>query len=118
MFKKTTLTIVTIALLFTGCSSYPDSAEGVSKAVCSELKSGNFDQLAQYVVPEQKESFNKTFAKAKVFLASDMAKKMFANMNCDKADKTKSYDNGKQKFYYGQMKIKVKQFDKTWYFVQ
>ena len=118
MLKTVTLTLTTAALLFTGCSSYPDSAEGVSKAVCTQLKNGTFDQLEQYVAPTQKESFKKSFEQAKIFLKSDMAKKMLSSANCDKADKMKSYDSGKQKFYYGKMKIKVKQFDNTWYFVQ
>ena len=118
MLKILTLTLVTTTLLFTGCSSYPDSAEGVAQAVCNDLKNSNFDNLPNYVAPQQKEDFSKSFNQAKAFLSSEMGKKMLSSMNCDKADKVKTYDNGKQKFYFGQAKIKVKQFDNTWYFVQ
>ncbi len=116
LIKIQSILVISISILFTACSSYPESAEGVAKAVCLELKKGSFDQLEQYVAPEEKASFKESFAKSEKFLQSSIAKNMFATMQCDKNDGVQIYDGDRQKFSFGQMKIKVFKQQNRWYF--
>ena len=115
MIKKTGLVLGAVTVLFmTGCSSYPDSAMGVGKAVCSEFKKGDLEGAKTYMSTsalEQTANSESTIAK---FFALPEFKERAAKLNCVKATETKVLNYDHQIIYFGEFNVEVKVINEEW----
>ena len=117
MLKKIILPLATVALLSTGCSdSYPTTEEGLATAVCNEFKALNLDGVEKYMDPS-KESIER-FQKDKKFmlkmLSKEKVKKAISSTDCSKQSKAPKKYEDYTRYYFGEIKIKVKKIGDTW----
>lgn len=112
--KKIVLTTVALvtALNFSGCSSYPETAESVAQAVCEKAKVFDLDGIFAYATPEFVTKTNEFFEKNPD--RKERAKKGLANINCETITKSKTRSNGEKKIYFGRFDIKLVKMDNQW----
>lgn len=116
MNKKFLLFFSTLMMLsFNGCSSYPDSAEGVAQKICKEFQSADLQAMKTYMSSEailqmkKRESYLQDFFKSPEFV------QMKTDSDCSHSSKTKQLDHGRLKIYFGkQLRVKVKVIEGQW----
>lgn len=98
--KKTIITtaLVGVALQFTGCSSYPETKEGVAKAACAAFKAQDMDEFKKYLSKETDESVMNKIEKS---LNDEEKAKRYKDVNCEKVVKTKARDS-RTIYYFGE----------------
>ena len=116
MNQKFLLLLPTFIMAFVGgCSSYPDSAKGVAKAICKELKDTNLEGMKIYMSAEailqmkERRKYLDEFFKSPEFV---MIKK---GADCNNPTQIKELDHGRIKVYFGKdIKVKVKELNGQW----
>ncbi len=115
MIKKTAIVFATVTALFiTGCSSYPDSAEGVAEAVCNDFKAGNLNGAESYMSDEalvQSEENEPMIAK---FFALPEFKEQAAGLDCSKPSKTQQLEGDHKIIYFEGFNVEVKKIGSDW----
>ena len=114
--KKTLLAITTLIILFlSGCSSYPDSAEGVAKEICKELKASNLEGMKIYMSAEALLQMKERKEYLEAFFKSPEFAKIKLGFDCNKPTKREELDHGRLKIHFGKdIKVKVKQIHGQW----
>ena len=115
MIKKTVLVCTAAATFFvTGCSSYPDSANGVAKAVCGAFKAGDLEGAKAYMsVSALKQTADSESVISKFFALPEFKEKA-ATLNCIKPTKTLTLDIDDEKIYFGSFNVEVKKIGGEW----
>ena len=115
MIKKTVLVCTAAATLFmTGCSSYPDSANGVAQAVCGAFKAGDLDDAKTYMsVSALKQTADSESVISKFFALPEFKEKA-AKLNCIKPTKMRVLDKDHRRIYFGDFNVEVKKIGREW----
>ena len=91
MIKKTVWILTTSALLFmSGCSSYPDTDEGVAEAVCSAFKKGDLEAAKTYMSASALEKTEASEGTIKEFFALPAFQQKARSLDCRKSKKHES----------------------------
>ncbi len=115
MIKKTVLVVTAVAaLLMTGCSSYPDSAMGVGKAVCSAFKKGDLESAKQYMSASALQQTEDSESLISKFFALPEFKEKAAKLNCAMATERKSLSSDHEIIHFGDFNVEVKMIDDEW----
>ena len=107
------LTAVT-TLAFTGCSSYPDSAEGVADAVCSEFKAGDLKGAELYMSDTALAKANENETVISQFFALAEFKEKAAKLDCSKPVKSENLGNDHKVIHFDGFKVELKKMDGDW----
>ena len=115
MIKKTVLAVTVVAaLLMTGCSSYPDSAMGVGKAVCDAFKKGDLESAKKYMSVSALQQTQNSESLISKFFALPEFKEKAANLNCAMATDKKVLSSEHEIIYFGDFNVEVKLIDDDW----
>ncbi len=115
MIKKTAVVFVTVTALFiTGCSSYPDSAEGVAEAVCNDFKAGDLNGAESYMSDAALEQSEENKPVISKFFALPEFKEQAARLDCAKPSKTQQLEGDHKIIYFEGFNVEVKKIDGDW----
>ncbi len=116
MLKKSPLTLITALIIFSGCSSYPDSAQELAKTVCEEIKVANIDDIEAYILSEDV----KKFQNKKVYFKERLESKKFIakrqRLDCSTIVSSESYDANHTEITYNEMEINLYKVQNQWKF--
>ena len=127
MLRNIAIASATVAVLMSGCSSYPSDAKGVAKAGCEAFKALDFDGMKKYSVKSSHAEIDKSAAqfakldklpKEQQGMAT-MVKAMIKSMKCDnpqieQIDET----HASAKFGKPMGKMKLEKIDGQWKIVK
>ena len=115
MIKKTAVVLAAATTLFmAGCSSYPESAEGVADAVCSEFKVGNLKGAEVYMSDAALQQARKNESVISQFFALPEFKEEAARLDCSKPSKTQELDGDHKIIYFKGFNVEVQKIDGDW----
>ncbi len=115
MIKKTVLVCTAAATLFvTGCSSYPDSANGVAKAVCGAFKAGDLEGAKTYMSASALQQTADSESVISKFFALPEFKEKAATLNCSKSTKMQVLNKDHRRIYFGGFNVEVKKIGNDW----
>ena len=115
MVKKTALVLASLTTLFiAGCSSYPESAEGVASAVCSEFKAGNLEGAEAYMSDAALKQSAENGSVISKFFALPEFKEKAAKLNCSKPTKTSDLNSDHKIIYFEGFNVEVQNIDGDW----
>ena len=111
------LLLMTLLIIpfFNGCSSYPDSAEGVAKEICEDLKAIDFEAMKVYMSAEAILQMKERRKDLEKFFKSPKFAKIKEGIDCTKVTKRRELDHGRIKIHFGDdVKVKLKVIDGQW----
>ena len=115
MIKKIAVLLAAATTLFvTGCSSYPDSANGVAKAVCGAFKAGDLEGAKSYM---DATALQKTADSERVlskFFALPEFQEEAARLDCSKPSKTQVIADYQKVIYFEGSNVEVQVVDGNW----
>ena len=115
MIKKTAVVLAAATTLFiTGCSSYPESAEGVASAICGEFKAGNLEGAEAYMSDAALEQSVQNESVISQFFALPEFKEEASRLDCSKPSKTQKFDGNHKIIYVKGFNVEVQKIDGDW----
>ena len=115
MIKKTALVLASLTTLFiAGCSSYPESAEGVASAVCSEFKAGSLEGAEAYMSDAALKQSAENGSVISKFFALPEFKEEAARLDCSKPSKTQVIADDQKVIYFEGFSVQVQNIDGDW----
>ncbi len=113
--KKAVLAIVVGSVLFmSGCSSYPETDEGVAEAVCSAFKKGDLEAAKTYMSAEALAKTEANEGTIKQFFALPEFKQKARGLDCRKSKRHENLGQGHERFYFGEFNVEIKKIDGKW----
>lgn len=115
MIKKTAVVLAAATTLFiTGCSSYPESAEGVASAICSEFKAGNLEGAEAYMSDVALEQSVQNESVISQFFALPEFKEEASRLDCSQPSKTQVLADDQKIIYFKGFNVEVQKIDGDW----
>jgi len=113
--KKIVLALTVGSLFFmSGCSSYPDSDEGVAEAVCSAFKNGDLEAAKTYMSASALAKTEASEGAIKQFFALPEFKQKARSLDCRKSKKHENLGQDHERFYFGEFNVELKKIDGKW----
>ena len=115
MIQKMILALGVGSVLFmSGCSSYPETDEGVAEAVCSAFKKGNLEEAKTYMSASALAKTKTNEGVIKKFFALPEFKQKARGLNCSKSKEHESLGQDHERFYFGEFNVEIKKIDGQW----
>ena len=115
MIKKTVLALTIGATFFmSGCSSYPETDEGVAEAVCSAFKKGDLEEAKTYMSASALAKTKANEGVIKKFFALPEFKQKARGLDCRKSKEHESLGQDHERFYFGEFNVEIKKIDGKW----
>jgi len=115
MMKKVVLALAVGSMLFiSGCSSYPETDEGVAEAVCSAFKKGDLEAAKTYMSADALVKTEANEGEIKKFFALPQFQQKARGLDCRKSKKHENLGEGHERFYFGEFNVEIKKIDGKW----
>jgi hypothetical protein len=115
MMKKAVLALTVGSVFFmSGCSSYPETDEGVAEAVCSAFKKGDLNAAKTYMSADALAKTEANEGVIKKFFALPEFKQKTKGLDCRKSNKHENLAKDHERFYFGEFNVEIKKIDGKW----
>jgi hypothetical protein len=113
------LGLLSLLIVFYGCSSEPKDAKALAQRLCESFKAGDITGLKHYMSAEMLERFKSDEEKARNYFESKSYLRIRKRVDCNKPTKVSQHKDGTQSFYFGSyFKADLREIKGKWYYIK